>query len=245
MKFLQRVYGGLRCQTVDALPEEGSPKLAVVFCHGFGAPGTDLVGLGPELMQSFDRIAANVRFIFPAAPLSLDDYGIYGGRAWWYLDLEARMQAIARGEIRNLRNDVPEGLREARESMLQLIADVSSETGLPTPRIVVGGFSQGGMIATDVALHLDESPAALVVFSGTILNEPAWRAAAPKHAGLKTVLSHGRQDPILPFLGAEWLRDLLKEGGLDVEFHPFNGGHTIPRDVLARVGELVDDLAMG
>lgn len=245
MKFLQRVYGGLRCQTVDALPEGGKPTLAVVFCHGFGAPGTDLVGLGPELMENFDRIGANVRFIFPAAPLSLDDHGIYGGRAWWYLDLEARMQAIARGEIRNLRNDVPEGLNEARASMLRLIADVSAETGLPTSRIVIGGFSQGGMIATEVALTLDESPAALVVFSGTILNEPAWRAAAPQRAGLKAILSHGRQDPILPFLGAEWLRDLLKDAGLDVEFLPFNGGHTIPRDALARVGDLIDGLAAG
>lgn len=243
MKFVQRTYGGLRCQVFDALPEGAAPQLLVVMCHGFGAPGTDLVGLGPELTAQFPGLANQVRFVFPAAPLSLDDYGFHGGRAWWYLNIEARMQAIARGEIRNLRNDVPEGLSDARDMMLQLVGELLAETSLPPSRLVLGGFSQGGMIATDVALHLPETPGGLVVFSGTLLCEDRWRAAAPDRRGMKIFLSHGRQDPILPFVASEWLRDLFVEAGVAPEFHPFDGPHTIPRDALARVGDMLAGLA--
>ena len=55
--------------------------------------------------------------------------------------------------------------------------------------------------------------------------------------------SHGRADPILPFAGGEYLRDLLREGGLDVEWHEFGGGHGIPDGVLDRLGPFVAEVS--
>jgi phospholipase/carboxylesterase len=245
MRFQTRTYGGLQCQVFDALPDGVEPELVVVMCHGFGAPGADLVSLGPEIAAMRPELAGSLRFVFPAAPLSLDAFGLYGGRAWWLLDLEARMRMIERGEIRSLRNDVPHGLSEARDSMLDLVRAVASEAGLPASKIVLGGFSQGGMIATDVALHLPEAPAALVILSGTLMNEDGWRELAPRRRSLPVFQSHGRDDAILPFVAAEWLRDLLQGAGLDVEFVPFAGAHAIPRVVLDRLAAFLAQLVTG
>ncbi|MCB2067917.1 MAG: dienelactone hydrolase family protein, partial [Erythrobacter sp.] len=101
------------------------------------------------------------------------------------------------------------------------------EYSLPVSRIVVGGFSQGSMLATDVTLRLSGPPAGLVIYSGTLLNEAEWSSLAPERSGLSVLQSHGTEDPILPFVAAEWLRDLLTASGLDVEFQSFRGGHTI------------------
>jgi len=217
----------------DTLPEGQSPRMIAVCCHGFGAPGTDLVGLGPELAGSDPEIARSVRFVFPEAPVSLDSIGYYGGRAWWHLDLEARMQAIERGQIRDLRNDIPAGLDVASDHLTSLIQELGESHDLPASRFVLAGFSQGAMIATEVALNLPQSPAGLCLFSGTLMNEQNWKRQAAERGPLPVFQSHGRQDPILPFVAAEWLRDLLLAGGIPVEFLPFQGPHTIPREALA------------
>ncbi|MGV3625427.1 MAG: alpha/beta hydrolase, partial [Archangium sp.] len=126
-----------------------------------------------------------------------------------------------------------------RKSVLALVKKVADGTGLPMKRIVLGGFSQGAMIATDVALRLEEAPGALVVLSGTLLTEDAWRPRAKSRAGLPVFQSHGRADPVLPFVAAEWLRDLLVDSGLQHEFVPFDGGHTIDRNALTRLGDFL------
>jgi len=51
--------------------------------------------------------------------------------------------------------------------------------------------------------------------------------------------SHGRQDEILPYVGAEGLRDTLTHAGLSVEWYSFRGGHEIPRTVLQRLGPFI------
>ena len=63
--------GELDCHVVDALPEGATPDLAVVLCHGLGAPATDLVSLAPELMAIEEALADRVRFVFPGAPLTM------------------------------------------------------------------------------------------------------------------------------------------------------------------------------
>ncbi len=239
MRLSRATLGGLECHVVDALPADVPPRLVVVVCHGFGAPGTDLVPLAPELFAIKPELERGVRMIFPAAPLSLDEQGMYGGRAWWHLDVGKLMAAIETGHFRDLRNDCPDDLDAARDMLLRLIDEVQRDTGLPVGRFVLGGFSQGSMLATDVALHLSEAPAALGIFSGTLLCEDRWRALAPQRRGLKVLQSHGYQDPILPFAAAEWLRDLLKEAGMKVTFIPFAGMHTIPYEALEQFAALL------
>lgn len=235
--------GGLTCRVVQQMGETESPALVVILCHGFGAPGTDLVGLGEELLGSHKSIAGAVQFIFPEAPLSLDEFGMFGGRAWWHLDMEQLALAAQDGAFRDLRNDNPVGLPEAREKLIALIEEVRERTGLPMSQIVLGGFSQGSMLATDVALRLDEPPAHLCVWSGTLLSEETWRELAAKRGPLQVLQSHGKHDPILPFEAAVWLKELFEESGFDVDFIEFPGIHTIPHPALVTFTRVLDQLA--
>ena len=243
MKSYARTIGGLTCQLVDTISANTPPELVVVLCHGFGAPGTDLVGIGAELLQLNPQLVGKALFIFPAAPLTLDHLGMFGGRAWWPLDVARMTAAIERGEFRDLRNDVPEGLSEARELLLSLMEEVQGETELPTSKVVLGGFSQGSMLAVDVALRLPKPPGALCIWSGTLLCESIWKELIGAVKGIPVVQSHGRQDPILPFAAAIWLRDMLRNAGADLDFIEFDGVHTIPLEALHRTGALLERLA--
>jgi phospholipase/carboxylesterase len=217
------------------------PELALVLCHGFGASGTDLVPLGAEVLARTPALGNRVRFVFPAAPLALG--GPFGGeaRAWWPIDFEAHLALRASGQEgrARLRAHVPEGLTHARRQLASCVEAVAQTSGLPLSRIVLGGFSQGSMVSCDLALRQDEAPAALVLFSCTLLAEAEWRARAPRRQGLKVLQSHGKQDPILPFADAVALRELLEQAGLKVDFLAFDGPHTIPEEALDRLGALL------
>lgn len=233
---------GLTCRSVQQIDENQKPELVVILCHGFGAPGTDLVGLGEELMRCQPQLMETTRFMFPEAPLSLDELGFYGGRAWWPLDVAKLNAAIEKGEFRDQRKHNPPELTAARQLLTGLVQEVRGQTGLPASRIVLGGFSQGSMLATDVALRLDDAPGALCVWSGTLLCEEEWRELAAKRGPLKILQSHGKIDPILPFEAATWLRDLFLESGFDVDFIEFDNVHTIPREAVTSFAELLVSL---
>lgn len=229
--------GELDCQVVEAIPEGASPELAVVLCHGFGAPATDLVPLAHELVELKPELGPKVRFVFPAAPLSLAAMGMPQARAWFHLPQEVLM-----GRERNWDTfavTTPEGLAQARRGLMSLLSAVSAATKLPYGRIVVGGFSQGGMVSTDVALRLEEAPAGLCILSGTLICKDEWKQRAEKRQGMPVLQSHGRYDDILAFAQAEKLHELLKGAGLPVEFIPFNGPHTIAPEVLERMAEFL------
>ncbi|NIL96771.1 MAG: phospholipase [Planctomycetales bacterium] len=243
MKDETRTFGDLSCRIVDAVPDGRAPKLLVILCHGFGAPGTDLVPLAAELLYLAPFLTSEVQFVFPAAPLSLDHMGLFGGRAWWPVDVGALAAAVERGQLRAMLDDAPAELLEARDLLTAAIGQLATETGLPIGRMVLGGFSQGSMLATDVALRLPETAAGLCVMSGTLKFERIWRAEARRHAGMRVLISHGRQDPIVPYQGAEWLWEMFREAGLAVEFLPFDGGHTIPPQILESLAGLLGDLA--
>ena len=243
MEAVATRLGPLEARVVQA--DAGArPELAVVLCHGFGAPGTDLVPLASELLQRQPALAPRVRFVFPAAPLTLADFGWGEARAWFPIDLEAQIALRASGEAARaqLRAQVPEGLAQARRQLASCLEAVSQTSGLSPGRIVLGGFSQGAMVSTDLALRADEAPAALVILSGILLAEAEWRARAPRRKGLRVLQSHGRSDPILPYADGEALRDLLVQAGLQVEFVPFDGPHTIAWQALDRLGALLASL---
>ncbi len=214
-----------------------------VLCHGFGAPGDDLVPVADELFDLRPELAGKVRFVFPEAPLSMADLGLGPGRAWWMLAPEhlAAIQAQDVPAMLKMRHETPEGLTRARRLLMALVAELTRETGLPYGRLVLGGFSQGAMLATDVALRLEEPPAALAVFSGTLVNEAEWAERAPRRKGLRVLQSHGRADPLLPFANAEALRDLFTGAGLAVDFRPFDGGHGLSPGALEGLGQLLAD----
>jgi phospholipase/carboxylesterase len=243
MEAVATRLGPLEARMVQSGPSV-RPELAVVLCHGFGAPGTDLVPLAGELLQRQPSLASRIRFVFPAAPIALPGFGWGESRAWFPIDLEAQIALRASGAAARaqLRAQVPEGLGQARRQLASCLEAVSQTSGLPAGRIVLGGFSQGAMVSTDLALRADEAPAALVILSGILLAEAEWRARAPRRKGLHVLQSHGRSDPILPYADAEALRELLVRAGLDVEFVPFDGPHTIAWQALDRLGALLASL---
>jgi phospholipase/carboxylesterase len=220
--------------------EGGGNGPLVVLCHGFGAPGEDLVPLFRQLV-----VPREVRFAFPAAPLDLAKTlgpAYRGGRAWWMIDPRS-LEDAARGISDDRTHTVPEGLVEARTTVTNLLGELGSVLGATPDKTVLGGFSQGAMVSLDVALRLPHRLAGLVLMSGSIVAIDEWQ---PKLASLKDVpvmQSHGRSDPLLPFDVAEKLRDLLREAGADVRWVEFSGGHTIAGGALDALGKLVNDVA--
>jgi phospholipase/carboxylesterase len=224
----------------------GPPDASVlaVFLHGFGAPGDVLVPLADELARgaALGAGAPGVRYVFPHGPLELGG-GHGDARAWWLLDLERLEEDLRRGVPRDRRDEVPDGLPAARSQMLRLIDQLEARFCAPGARLVLGGFSQGSMLALDTALHRDRPPAGLILMSSTLINEAAWRPRLPSLRGVPVLLSHGRTDALLPFSAAEALRDRLRGAGAAVEWHAFVGGHEIPRAVLAAAGAFLGALS--
>lgn len=211
--------GGLRVRILGGPDGRGGGDgPVVVLLHGYGAPGDDLVGLARRL-----DVDPTVRFVLPEAPLEIGG----AGRAWWRLDI-GRLRS---GTDRDLSDEVPEGMPAARRKVLSLVRDVERELGVPPSRIVLAGFSQGAMLALDVALHLEEPVAGVAVLSGTLVAEREWVPRMPAKETVPVFVSHGRQDPLLPFRMAEALRDRLETGGLTVHWVAFDGGHSIPPGV--------------
>ncbi len=231
--------GQLNCVVVQ--PESGEEiRKIMVLCHGFGAPGEDLVGIAEELLE---RTASpdGVQLIFPAAPLSLDELGMPGGRAWWLLSIAKLVAAMEEGRFEQVREEVPEGIDTARNYLTETIEIALERSSLTAAQLVLGGFSQGAMLAMDVACRgLNAPPAAMCLYSGALICEKQWRLAAPKLAACQVVQSHGKQDPILPFTMGVWLRDLLLKSNCNVDFIEFNGPHTIPLEAIERTSQLLD-----
>jgi phospholipase/carboxylesterase len=222
MELRTTQVGGLRCRIVKG---PSSPKVVVVLCHGFGAPGSDLVPLAEEAVMLAPSLADNAAFVFPEAPIPLTEFG-GDSRAWWRLEM-ARFQNPTPEMLQARREGVPEGLAEVRRLLMGLVSELSVQWKLPLGKFVLGGFSQGAMLATDVTFRLEEAPAALVLFSGTLICQDDWTKRAAARRGLTVLVSHGRQDPLLPFAETQLLLELLRNAGLEVKFIPFEGPHTI------------------
>ncbi|MDE3049307.1 MAG: esterase, partial [Nitrospirota bacterium] len=212
--------GGLRTRVIGGTDDKGGGNgPVVILLHGFGAPGDDLVPLA-DVMD----VPAGTRWLFPEGPLSLS-FGPRDARAWWLIDM-ARIEADrAAGRVRDLSQDLPKGLALSREKMLAFLKEVEQKFGADPRRTVLGGFSQGAMLSCDAVLHTDRPYAGLVQLSGNLLAQPVWSPLMPKRKGLPVFQSHGMQDEILPYAGAERLRDELSKSGLAVEWIAFHGRH--------------------
>lgn len=238
---MKRTISGLDCTLVDA-PQTGSrPGCVVVLCHGFGAPGTDLVPLAEELIRAGQL--TGTRFVFPQAPIQLDSDGYYDSRAWWPIDMMRLQEMMAAGELRDLRNERPELLDQRFQEINDMLQAIREETGVDNGQIVIGGFSQGAMLATETALRIRPPLGGLIAWSGSLLSQSSWTAQASEHPGIPVVQTHGRLDPILPLAGAVYLRQMLESAGWPVRFAEFNGPHTIPMPGIEMAAELIADVA--
>ncbi|MCA8988359.1 MAG: hypothetical protein KDA78_11990, partial [Planctomycetaceae bacterium] len=223
--------GTLNC-TIDGKLD--SATWACIFCHGFGAPGTDLVTLAEELRYASSELDDRWVFVFPEAPLSLDHLGLPGGRAWWEINMMRLQQLLQTQQWDVLMDAKPPGLDEAHQLFLGLTDELQSEFGISCDHQLWGGFSQGAMLSTDVFFRSDRQPAGLILYSGTIINREEWRAGSEKKQPVQVFQSHGSIDPVLPYDAALLLRDWFRELNFPLDFVSFPGGHTIPYEALAR-----------
>jgi phospholipase/carboxylesterase len=212
----------------------GGAGPAVLLCHGFGAPGDDLVSLHRAV-----HAPPHTRWFFPEAPLDADVGP--GSRAWWPIDMMEIQLAMMRGEQRRMADTLPEGMEAARDQLAGCIDALIEHHGVEPTRLLIGGFSQGAMITTELTLFGERRFAGLAVLSGTLLCRERWATRSDRLADLSIVQSHGRSDPILPFSQAEALRDLFVAGGAKHQFVPFNGQHAIPAQALAGFESLITD----
>lgn len=224
----QRIeIGGLKAWDVPGDP--GGP--VIVLLHGFGADANDLLPLHKAV-----ETPPGTRWVVPDAPLTLGMSPLFGGRAWFPIDQDAVQRAAATGSHRDLSQVTPNGLDEARETVMRVLAELSS----PLSKVVLAGFSQGAMVATEVALSLPTNVAGMVLFSGTLLHADLWKQLARQRSGLRFYQSHGQHDPLLNIAMARRLNELLNEAGVTGELQEFAGQHEIPGDVLRQAAAFIN-----
>ena len=213
-------WGGLEVVRVSGMREDERGGVAVIVLHGWGAPGTDLVPLAEALQRP------GARFFVPAAPLP--EMG--GGRAWWHLDPITRPPHASSDQLPPGFQPTP-AVRAARAAVQGLIATVVARYAPVSVSLV--GFSQGAMLSIDVALAGSPGVDRVVAMSGVLLTDSVAALNAPRATTPRFLLSHGRQDPVVPFPGGARAKELLEAHGFPVTWRPFDGGHEIPRPLLA------------
>jgi phospholipase/carboxylesterase len=190
----------------------GAAKQLVVFLHGYGADGNDLIGLGRE----WAKLLPHAAFISPHAP---EPYGASPmGRQWFDLSL---------GDMRM----IAAGVKRAAPSLDAFLDAELKRLGLGPRALGLVGFSQGTMIALAVGLKRKPAPAAIVGYSGAL----ATLEALPKDQGSAPaiLLVHGDMDEVIPVDALFVAREQLAQAGLPVEWHVSQGiGHGIDADGL-------------
>ena len=169
----------------------------LVLLHGWGADADDLLDLGGELLGSE---ASSVSVVALRAPLPHPG-GM--GRQWYDLGLP----------------NWPE-LPVARTALLGRLQELS--VSVPLERTTLLGFSQGAAMAIDVAVGAGLPLAGLIGCSG--YPHPDWMPQKPE---MPILLTHGKEDPVVPFEACEALAKCLRDSGGSVETLAFNGGHGI------------------
>jgi phospholipase/carboxylesterase len=110
------------------------------------------------------------------------------------------------------------------------------DASVPLPRTVVLGFSQGGAMALDVGSGL---PLAGIVACSGYPHEGWLPLASQKRPLPPVLLSHGREDPVVPFAASEAVLERLTQAGGQAQLLPFSGGHTIDQTVLPEIASFV------
>ena len=217
-------------QALDQINDPNAPWC--ILFHGFGADASDLAPLA-ELIPLKEKC----NFLFPQGVMEIPIGPGWTGRAWWPIDGD-RIQMIQRQSSEwDTSNEKPATLEALREKAMKMILGL----GVPWNRIILGGFSQGGMLAADLAVHAPESPLGLVLLSTSLINKSEMKELAQQRKGLPFFQSHGELDPVLTFKNGQRLESFLTQAGLKGALFKFRGGHEIPPLVLEKLGAYLDE----
>lgn len=197
-----------------------NPTFSIIWLHGLGADGNDFAPIVPELVApSWPAL----RFVFPHA--SVRPVTINGGapmRAWYDIvgfDLNAQQDEA--------------GMRASFAEVEALIAR-EHERGVPSERIVLAGFSQGGAIALAAGLRHPEKLAGIVVLS-SYLPLPATLAAERSSTNDATPIfwGHGTADPVVVLQRGVESHALLQSLGYTVDWHTYPMPHSVCAEEIA------------
>ncbi|PAV26411.1 phospholipase/carboxylesterase [Tamilnaduibacter salinus] len=204
-----------------------NPDAAVIWLHGLGASGHDFEPVVPELKLPD---SAAVRFIFPHAPTM--PVTINGGMQMpaWHdiksLDLE---RAVDEAQIRHSADLVREFIEQERER------------GVPSERIVLAGFSQGGAVAYELALSYPDRLAGLMALSSYFAtNATIQRSEA--NQGLPIRVYHGTQDPMVPEALGRHSESTLRELGYNVRYQTFPMDHSVCLEEIQDIGAFLREI---
>lgn len=196
---------------------QGAVRACVIWLHGLGADGNDFVPIVPELRLSEEL---GIRYVFPhAAVMPVTINGGYRMRAWYDIampDLQRRVDLA--------------GVAESSAYLGRLV-EAQLADGIPLQRLVLAGFSQGGVVALDCALRMPQKPAGVLALS-TYLAEPVGEGT-----GLAVFQAHGTQDDVVPLDTGAAARDALTKLGADVAWHEYPMPHSVHP---AEIGAIAD-----
>jgi phospholipase/carboxylesterase len=210
--------------SIDAIELETGPNPtgAVIWLHGLGADGHDFEPIVPELVRPGERA---LRFVFPHAPVR--PVTINGGMAMraWY-DILGFDRHLAQDET---------GIR-ASDALVHKLVQRENARGIPSARIVLAGFSQGGAVTLFSGTRYPEKLAGLMGLSCYMLLASKLEAErTPANAATPIFMAHGTYDPVVdPRLGAE-TRRLLEDAGYKVEWHTYPMPHSVCAEEIADI----------
>jgi phospholipase/carboxylesterase len=202
-------------------------KQLVVFLHGYGADGKDLIELGRQwrnLLPDCAFVSPNAPELCAASPM---------GRQWFALS--ASPPDDARGAADRWR-----GVQTARPALDAFLDAELARLGLDDSRLALVGFSQGAMMALHVGLRRRRAPAAIVGLSGMLIGPEHLNEATAQNARGERppiLLAHGDQDAVLPLEAMFIAANELAAADIPCQWHlSFGVGHGIDAGALRHGG---------
>ena len=205
-------------------PRSGTARQLVIFLHGYGADGNDLIEIG----RAWQPLLPQAAFVSPHAPEPCGQAPV--GRQWFALTFRDP-------------NERWVGVNKAAPVLERFIDAELARHRLPPQALALVGFSQGTMMALHVGLRRAAAPAAIVGYSGLLVVPPQGGPAALA-AEIKSrppvLLVHGDQDDLIPAEALFQATQGLAELGAPVEWHLSPGvGHGIDPEGLRHGGEFL------
>lgn len=204
------------------------PTHSVIWLHGLGADGNDFAPIVPELVSP---AWPALRFVFPHAPVR--PVTVNGGmpmRAWYDI---AGVDLVSRQD--------ESGMRASIASVEALIARENTR-GVPTERILLAGFSQGGAIALAAGLRHADRLAGIIALSTYLPLQDSLTAERSAANTLTPIFwGHGTGDPIVPLTRGVASRDLLNSLGYAVDWHTYPMPHSVCAEEVADLRQWIGE----
>ncbi len=191
---------------------EGDPAYVVIWLHGLGADGHDFEAYA-HAMQLPESLP--VRYVFPNAPKRSVTVNMGTVSRAWYDIVE--MDVSRNVDVKNI---------VASSNLLRNLIQRELDTGIPSEKILLAGFSQGGAIVLHTALRYEKPLAGILAMSThlpTMASLAAERSEVNRH--IPILMVHGEQDPVIPIVHAESTREELTRQGYAVHWYAYPMQH--------------------